>query len=150
MIKVYLAAPFFTPAQQQTLTAVEESLMTCSNVELYSPRQDGIVLNALPQEERAGKCREVFETNCARLDWCDAVLAIIDGRDAGTIWEMGYAHARNKDIVTYTAHDYGLNVMLQECVIAHVKNLTDLAYIFEKGLPDEVCALFRVFHPETT
>lgn len=147
-MKVYLAAPFFTPAQLASVEAVEDALRP--TVDLYSPRQDGIVLKDLPYAERATAAKKVFQTNIDRLEWCGAVVAIIDDRDAGTYFEIGYAHARRKPIITYTACNYGLNVMLQESVLAHVARLPDLAYLFQKGLPDEICALFRNFHHDVT
>jgi nucleoside 2-deoxyribosyltransferase len=152
-MKLYLASPFFTPAQIKTVAMLESMLRELSGhhyIEFYSPRQDGIVLKDLPPHERAVKAREVYETNIARVEWCDVVLAVIDDRDAGTYFEVGYGVAKAKRIVTYTANNYGLNVMLQEAVIAHVHSVVDLAYILQRGLADEVCARFRNFHPMVT
>lgn len=149
-MRVYLAAPFFTPSQLHTVEQVEHALLSAKDVHLYSPRQDGIVLKDLPVHARAAKCKQVFATNVEKLDWCDLVVAVIDDRDTGTTWEMGYAHGKGKRIVTYTTQDYGLNVMLQACVCAHVKSLANLAYLFQKGVPDDLCAQFRTFNQEVT
>jgi hypothetical protein len=35
-------------------------------------------------------------------------------------------------IVTYTEKDYGLNVMIQECVDSHCRNATDLYNLLRK------------------
>jgi nucleoside 2-deoxyribosyltransferase len=148
-MKIYLAGPFFNPQQLNTVKTIEDILDRLDLI-YFSPRQGGVILKDLTFEERAIQANRVYKENVDRLNWCDVVLAIIDDRDPGTYWELGYGLAKGKRLVTYTAHDYGLNVMLQEAVTAHVTNLDDLAYILKKGLPDEICALYRVFHQAVT
>lgn len=149
-MKVYLAAPFFTTEQLRTVESMEDMLRKAPDVQFYSPRADGIVLKDLPLEQRLVACNAVFQTNVDRLNWCHCVLALIDDRDPGTIWEMGYAHGKGKRIVTYTTQNFGLNVMLQSCVVAHVRNLSNLAYLFQCGLSEDVCEQFRKFNPDIT
>ena len=139
MTKVYLAGPFFTPAQAQTMQTLEDMLQQCKEIHAFSPRQTGIVLKDLTPDERAVRAKEVYTINVNMLDWCDVVLAVIDDRDTGTIWEMGYAAAKGKRIVSYSSQNYGLNVMLQSCVCAHVVKLPDLAYLFQHGVRNEDC-----------
>jgi nucleoside 2-deoxyribosyltransferase len=148
-MKIYLAGPFFNPEQIQTVAAVEDMLDQL-DLDYFSPRSGGVILKDLPLEERAAKAQQVYEENIVHLEWCDVVLGIVDDRDPGTYWELGYGLGKGKRLVTYTAHDYGLNIMLQCAVTAHVKTIPDLAYILQKGLPDEICALYRVFHPHIT
>jgi len=122
---IYLAAPFFNPQQMATVFGVESAIETMGH-ELLSPRKRGPTLKDLSPEKRKLVAREVFETNCDDIDACDAVVAVIDDRDAGTIWEMGYAYAMEKQIYTFTMHDYGVNVMLQGCISGHAKGVAQL------------------------
>lgn len=149
-MRVYLASPFFTPTQIQMVEAIEEILRNAPDVQLYSPRQDGIVLKDLPPKDRLAASKKVFHTNIDQISWCHYIVAVIDDRDPGTIWEMGFGYAQGKRIVTYTAQNYGLNVMLQCCVVAHVRTLPNLAYLFNHGVRDDICEQFREFHPEIT
>lgn len=150
MIKVYLGSPFFSPEQLATVQKLENTLRAIPRVELYSPRQDGIILKDLPPAQRLAACHTVFKTNVDRINWCDCILANIDGRDTGTVWEMGYGYGKGKRIITYTSHDYGLNVMLQCCVVAHLRSLDEVHRVFEEGATDEICKDYRAFHAEVT
>ena len=86
--KVYLAAPFFNLGE---VWMVEEARKCLSGmgVEVFSPLHD----------VGRGPAEEVAEADLAGLDECDVVLAILNGGDAGTIFEVGYAVAANKPIV---------------------------------------------------
>ena len=56
---------------------------------------------------------------------CSKVLAVIDDRDIGTIWEMGYATGKEIPVITISNSSYGLNVMLAESVQAHTIRIED-------------------------
>ena len=57
---------------------------------------------------------------------CDTMIAIIDDRDTGTVFEIGYASAMSKNIITYSSQGYGVNVMLAHAVFTHTQNLEEL------------------------
>ena len=129
-MRVYLAAPFFTPEQVRVVERLERAIEDTGN-QLYSPRTDG-VLSKMSLEDRALSKRKIFDTNCREIAAADMVLAVVDGRDQGVTWEIGYAHGLRDDcggdledklIVTYTDQNYGLNVMIQECVDAHCRGM---------------------------
>jgi nucleoside 2-deoxyribosyltransferase len=46
-----------------------------------------------------GSASEVARKDLEGLDACDAVLAVLNGGDTGTIFEIGYAIARSKPVV---------------------------------------------------
>ena len=71
----------------------------------------------------------------------NVLFAIVDGRDTGTVYEMGYfraltdhfklksenSTAENKRYsITYTNENFGLNIMLKESVDAHIIGVGDL------------------------
>lgn len=87
--QVYLAGPFFTMAE---LRVVEEARDILKNlgVKVFSPYHD-IGLGG----------QEVAKKDLIGLDLSDRVLAILDGCDPGTIFEVGYAVASKKPVIVY-------------------------------------------------
>lgn len=140
-MRVYLAAPFFTAPQAQ-LVAKLEAMLSRHHLDFYSPRTEGVLLGK-DREERAKMAPKIFASNCRQIDQSDVVFAVVDDRDQGVTWEIGYAYAREKGIVSFTQHDYGLNVMISECVRAHLKGLESADLFFgalgsSKSLDDAV------------
>ena len=124
-MRLYLAAPFFTPSQLDLVVRLEGIVNAIPDLVLYSPRVDG-VLTKMTQEERDAAALSIFEKNCEEIARADVVLAVIDDRDTGVIWEMGYAFAKGVPIVTYTDRDFGLNVMLKGCAMAHARGVGEV------------------------
>ena len=87
--RVYLAGPFFDIAQRWL---VEEALegLEALGVPAFSPLHE--VGMGLPAQETAA-------ADLAGLDGCMAVLALADGSDPGTVYEIGYALERRKPVV---------------------------------------------------
>lgn len=86
--RVYLAAPFFNLAELWMVEEVRQRLLDM-NVEVFSPLHD----------VGRGSAQEVAGKDLEGLDDCAVVLAILNGGDAGTIFEVGYAIARDKPVV---------------------------------------------------
>ena len=121
---IYIAAPFFTKKQVDFVESIEQALATCGE-EYYSPRSDGVLMKQTEEERQANK-KKIYDKNVAKICESDFMVAVIDDRDIGTIWEMGYAKAMNIPTVTISNESYGLNVMLAESVQAHVLHLDDM------------------------
>ena len=121
---IYIAAPFFTKKQVAFVESIEQALATCG-FEYYSPRSDGILLDQTEEERQKNKKR-VYDANVDNICAADHMVAVIDDRDIGTIWEMGYAKAIGVPTITISNESYGLNVMLAESVQAHVLQLDDM------------------------
>jgi nucleoside 2-deoxyribosyltransferase len=45
-----------------------------------------------------GPAEQIAPADLAELDRCDAVFAILDGLDSGTLFEVGYARAHGKPV----------------------------------------------------
>ncbi|PZQ78273.1 MAG: nucleoside 2-deoxyribosyltransferase [Variovorax paradoxus] len=92
--KVYLAAPFFTLAQlwlvEQTRTQLQ-----AFGLDVFSPYHDVGV----------GSADKVVQADLAGLREADFVFAIMDGLDAGTLVEIGYALARDMQVVVYCENE---------------------------------------------
>ena len=121
---IYIAAPFFNEEQVEFVDAIEQCL-ELNGLEYYSPRSEGVLMNMTPEEKKA-RMKYIFDKNVEMLDKCDIVLAVIDNYDTGTVWEIGYAYAKGKKIITITDHYYGVNVMINECIVAHCTQLSQI------------------------
>jgi len=123
---IYLAAPFFNEKQLAFVESIENVLIS-AKLDFYSPRSEG-VLSSQTQEEKMKNKRAIYDKNIENLDKCDLMVAVIDGRDTGTIWEMGYAIGKGVTVISISNEGYGLNIMLAESVQAHTKSLGEMLY----------------------
>lgn len=85
--RVYLASPFFTLGQRWLVDEARRCLRELG-MEVFSPVHD----------VGAGPAEQVAPADIAGLDECDAVFAILDGLDSGTVSEVGYARALKKPV----------------------------------------------------
>lgn len=123
-MRIYIAAPFFNPQQLATVQSVELALAALG-IDYYSPRLDG-VLQEMSEEERKASLNKIFNLNVGNIDDSTALLAILDEKDTGTTWEMGYAF-RKIPIYGYTSTpNVKLNVMLRQCMITHACGIDEL------------------------
>ena len=92
--KVYLAGPFFTMGQRWMINQFRDAL---SNVgfDVFSPFHDvGI-----------GKPEKVAPLDLKGIDDCDIVVALVDGLDSGTLFEIGYAKAKSKFVMVFMENE---------------------------------------------
>ena len=158
-LSVYLAGPFFNPTQITTIRKLESELEMLG-LKVYSPSRDGKKLDMSTDGPELRTA--VFRDNVDNLTECDIVVAVIDDRDTGTMWEMGcrygrwmdkYANSKNKledaarfdcpIIVTYTDHDYGVNLMLLESIAAHCKGVDELRVYLNKLMEEGISRIKR-------
>ena len=85
--EVYLASPFFDMAR---LWLVDEArrCLAQAGLKVFSPLHD----------VGHGPASEVVEKDIEAIENCDLVFALVDGLDAGTIFEVGYARALGKPV----------------------------------------------------
>jgi len=123
---VYIAAPFFNAEQVKTVEDIERALET-EGVKFFSPRSEGVLINHTPAE-RALHLERIYQSNIRHMMECNTMLAVIDGRDIGVMFEIGFFASKRlseKDnvLMTYTDQSFGLNVMIQQSVDAHLKGV---------------------------
>lgn len=85
--KVYLAAPFFTLGQRWMVEEARTNLLAMG-LQVFSPIHDV-----------GPGGREVAAADLEGLAECDRVLALVDGGDVGTVFEVGFARARGLFVV---------------------------------------------------
>jgi nucleoside 2-deoxyribosyltransferase len=135
-MKLYLAGPLFTLAEQRFNKHLAESLCTSmSGLDVILPQERAKDLLGKPDGLEL-----VFKDCFAMIDACDAVLAILDGPDAdsGTCVELGYAWARRKPVVGIRtdfriSEDRGLNLMVSHvCKVLLLVTSEDLESLSKK------------------
>lgn len=100
---VYLAGPFFTLGQLWVVEQAKAAL-EAMGLRVISPYHD----------VGHGSADDVVSQDLMHLDQCDLVLAIGDGMDAGTVFEVGYARARGKPVVFYAENEIGEDRKMME------------------------------------
>jgi len=89
--KVYIAGPFFTMAE---LWLVQEACRSLDElgVSFFSPYHEaGLLGDYEDSETHLEKISEVVRKDLSGLAACNAVFAILDGCDPGTLFEIGWA-----------------------------------------------------------
>jgi len=135
--RIYLASPFFSSDQIDRLLRVSKVLRQMG-FKVWSAYEDGIVVSNKSKEEDMEKA---FQENIKRIDECELVVGITDGKDMGTIFEMGYAYAKGKPIIGYaeTLRDKPFNLMLARSCYGVAKNLEELRNVLIKFVTGEEC-----------
>jgi nucleoside 2-deoxyribosyltransferase len=89
--KVYLAGPFFNLTQRWLVEEARSQLLA-QHLAVFSPLHD----------IGPGPAEIVAEADLEGLKGCDRVLALVDGGDVGTIFEVGYANALKIPVVAFS------------------------------------------------
>ncbi|WP_428406855.1 PfkB family carbohydrate kinase [Hyphococcus sp.] len=92
--KVYVAGPFFTMAE---LWLIEEACLALAGlgVKFFSPYHEAGIIREHTKEE----IDRVVAADLKGLDECTALLAVMDGCDPGTVFEVGYAVRKGIPVV---------------------------------------------------
>ncbi len=85
--KMYLAGPFFSIGERWLVDEVRRVLRSL-DLSVFSPVHD----------VGRGSAHEVAPRDISAIHECDAMFAIVDGVDSGTIFEIGYARALGKQV----------------------------------------------------
>jgi nucleoside deoxyribosyltransferase len=124
--KVYLAGPFFNEEQEERISYIENLLDTL-NFDVFSPRKASKITKGCSQDDML----DTFRGNVTHIDDADFVLAILDGNDAGTLFECGYAFANQVPTLYFNEtrpSSVGPNLMLALS--------TDLPFVYGDGSRD--------------
>lgn len=87
---IYLAGPFFNLSQRWLVEEARNSLMH-QGMKVFSPLHD----------VGRGTGQDVAPADLNGLDESAVVLALVDGLDPGTIFEIGYARAKNIPVICF-------------------------------------------------
>jgi len=122
--RVYIAGPFFDPAQKWLIDTIRQSLEELG-AEYFSPFHDAGLADETFESQR-----EVARVDLVELDNCSVVLAVADGSDVGTIFEIGYACAKKIPVVilNHRLPDYQLTMFKSTYRCLIVKDLATALY----------------------
>lgn len=134
-MKIYIASPFFNEEELNFVKRIE-NVLEYNGISFYSPRLDGI-LKDMPKEQRMKATKTIYDNNVKNIITTDMMVAVIDNRDVGTMFEIGYAAALGKKIITLTNNDFMVNVMLKECVFTHLTDVNKLPDAVHSAIMDE-------------
>ena len=96
--KIYLAGPFFSMSQRWLINEIREILLDFGNI-VFSPLHDiGFAEKSNLQEVS----KEIASQDLNALQHSDVVLAIVDDKDPGTLFEIGFAKANGKKVIVYS------------------------------------------------
>lgn len=91
---IYLAGPFFTISERWLVNELRSVLHEFGNL-VFSPYHEiGLI-----QGDILSESEEIATKDLENLLNCDTVLAVVDGLDAGTLFEIGYAVSNKKKVV---------------------------------------------------
>ncbi|MCK4269768.1 MAG: nucleoside 2-deoxyribosyltransferase [Methanogenium sp.] len=115
--RIYLAGPLFTEAETD-YNLVLHKMLTEHLFDVYLPQEVGDTSQTRGKDEH----REIFNMHVRALENSDIIVAVVDGADAdsGTSWEMGYATALGKRVVSlrtdfrHAGHHELVNLMLEQ------------------------------------
>ena len=161
-MKIYLAGPFFNEKQLKTIQLIEKEFDK-HGFDYFSPRKGGGSIAHLPPEEKRKESKRIYDSNVEEMVKANILFAVVDGRDTGTVYEMGYfkcltvATPKPRYSITYTNENFGLNIMLKESVDAHVVGQEELekfsAFIssnWDDPVParEKILSQFQNFNPD--
>lgn len=90
---IYLAGPFFTMAERWIINEFREALLNVGLV-VFSPLHD----------VGFGSPEQVVGPDLEGLAKADLILALADGLDSGTMFEIGYARSKDKPCIIFAQH----------------------------------------------
>lgn len=149
---IYTASPLFTEDDLKTCETVE-NLLNSSELDYFAPRfgtaeqgkelvkANSVLTDAIKTQLSRGiitdqykeaaairdkMAKQILDANLKAINNCKLMIANVDNRDAGTMFEIGYAIAKNIPVITYSAHDYGVNLMIGQSVLCHCMIWEDL------------------------
>ena len=123
-IKLYGAGPWFSSEQDERELRVKAKLRELG-FEVFSPRE----ASSLPKDASVEDQEEVFRVDIEGILDADAVFAITNGKDMGTIFECGYAYAKGIPVFYFAEGLTGqFNLMLARSGKKAYTNLDDVTY----------------------
>lgn len=99
-MRIYLAGPLFSLAERSFNELLSEALIALGHA-VFLPQSGG---------KMQGSSAAIYQWDVGGIQWCDAVVACLDGPDpdSGTAWELGYAEGIGKITLGYRT-DFRVN-----------------------------------------
>jgi|TARA_Y100000034_G_scaffold95237_1_gene115558 nucleoside 2-deoxyribosyltransferase len=120
---IYLAGPFFNEKEVQKIKDVKK-ILEDAKYKVFSPMHEC----HLPPKASLKDRQKVFKQNIRAIKYSDKIVAITDGKDTGTMFEIGYSYAVGTPIVFLATELKGkkFNLMLAQAGIKVLQSLEEL------------------------
>lgn len=128
-MKIYLASPFFLSHERKRVEKVANFYRSMGH-EVYVPMEHEVENAWSLSNKEWGKAVFAEDTKAIReCDWVVAILSYGMTDDAGTCWEIGFAHALEKKIILVVDNRLQ-SLMVMSCAdrIIDIDSLNDLDY----------------------
>lgn len=111
MMQIYLAASL----KSEDIHVCQQVEEACSEYELnlFSPRKNGLI-ETMSTEERKRSSKSLFDDNISQMNRSQIMLARVDLKDTGTLFEIGYFYRKGGAIVAFSERpiERGINLMI--------------------------------------
>lgn len=144
-MKIYIASPFFNEEQLERVKHIE-GMLRMYDFDYFSPRTDTYV----KPDSNAIEKQAAFNENVKAIENAYAVIAVTDGKDVGTMFEAGYAYAKDVPIIYFaeTLGDKPFNLMLAQSGNAVCKSKGALTSLLSKLSHDNIQEITSKFEGE--
>lgn len=132
-MRIYIASPFFNEEQLRRVEEIKK-ILDKREISYFSPKDHNYINpDATAKEKTVG-----FNKNISEIAKCNLMIAVTNDKDAGTMFEAGFAFAIRVPIVYFWENDdksKSFNLMLAESsfsVITSYKDLLDYNFLPSK------------------
>lgn len=116
--QVYIASPIFSLSDVILVDKIRTAFLDIG-IQVFSPYHD----------IGYGDEKYIAEADLEGLNNSDIVFSVLDGLDSGTLVELGYAMAKNMEIIGYHRTESTDSLLMLECAnISYFKDLTTAIY----------------------
>ena len=75
---------------------------------------------------------EIYSRIDEIFDNIEYMIAVVDDRKTLVSWMIGQAYARGIPVITYSDHNYGINVMLLVSILTHIRGTEELVRFLQQ------------------
>lgn len=120
--KIYLAGPFFSISELWLVEKIK-AIFELYNIEVFSPYHDVGLSN---------NYSEIAQADLQGLEQADNIFAIANNFDPGTVFEIGYARALNKNVFMYLNYAAKKDLAMFEGTECFISD--DIDYLIYKAI----------------
>ena len=119
---IYLAASL----KPQDIHVCEEIEAACEEYDLplFSPRKNGLI-ETMSEEDRKKNSKTLFEDNIRQMNRSQMMLARVDLKDTGTLFEIGYFYRKGSPIIAFSERpiEKGINLMIAHACAVYAPSM---------------------------
>jgi len=112
MAKVYVAGKLWEKNDREKIEEIDKLCKSLGHETFLPHRDAGIYKEGMNP-------KPIFKKDRDMVDWCDFMVALLDwqGISSGTAWELGYAHAKGKEVIGVVEDKESIKKPFRICVM---------------------------------